>query len=57
MRLWRGKRKCFSHLYDVVVEQQPEAVALHDRDVVSAVWTAAERRKRRREEEEERGTS
>ena len=31
-----------SHLYDVVIEQQPEAVALDDGDVVSAVRTAAE---------------
>lgn len=39
-------QKIASHLYDVVVKQQPEAVALDDGDVVSAVWAAAGHRHR-----------
>lgn len=39
-------QKIASHLYDVVVKQQPEAVALDDGDVVSAVWSAAGHRHR-----------
>lgn len=35
-------KKNVSHLYDVVIKQQPEAVALDDGDVVSAVGTTAE---------------
>lgn len=29
-----------THLHDVIVEQQPEAVALHNGDVMSSVWAA-----------------
>ena len=36
----------FSHLYNVVIKQQPEAVALDDSDVVSAVGTTAEQKQR-----------
>ena len=32
-----------THLHNVVVKQQPEAVALHDGDVVASVWAAGER--------------
>lgn len=35
------KERTSPHLYDVVVKQQPEAVALDDGDVVSPVGTTA----------------
>lgn len=34
-----------THLYDVVVEQQPEAVTLHYGDVMSSVRTTEDTRK------------
>lgn len=41
LRLKENKRKTQSHLYDVIIEEQPEAVALDDGDVVSTVGTTA----------------
>lgn len=36
----RGERKRATHLHNVVIEQQPEAMTLHYGDVMSSVWTA-----------------
>lgn len=41
---WKSEN--ISYLHDVVIEEQPEAVALHDGDVVSAVGTTAERKEK-----------
>lgn len=36
-----NEKRMFPHLYDVVIKQQPEAVALDNGDVVSPVGTTA----------------
>lgn len=46
MTILNEEWKTLSHLYDVVIKQQPEAVALDDGDVVSAVGTTAVWRER-----------
>lgn len=33
-----------THLYNVIIKQQPEAVALHDGDVMPMVWATAGKR-------------
>lgn len=30
-----------TYLYDVIIKQQPKAMALHDGDIMSTVWTTA----------------
>lgn len=40
--LKENKMKTQSHLYDVIIKEQPEAVALDDGDVVPTVGTTAE---------------
>lgn len=34
----------FTHLYNVIIKEQPEAVALHDGDVMPTVWATAGKR-------------
>lgn len=36
-----GVLEFLTHLYNVIIKQQPEAVALHDGDVMSTVWATA----------------